>query len=499
MAAANPKPERIGTERRAVIDIGSNSVRLVIYDGLLRAPFSICNEKALCGLGRDISDDGKLNPDAVEFALLTLRRFARILEEHGNPPVHTIATAAVRDAIDGKEFVAAVAKLGFALTVLTGQEEAKFAAMGAVSCEPGATGIVGDMGGGSLELIALNKGSIGDSISLPVGPFNIMRNAPGGLDVAAAFIEKELNKVSFLKKQKCETLYVIGGAWRAVARIHMRLRRYPLSVLHHYEMTSAQVFEICKLVSHQSRNSLEAIPGIPRRRIDTLPYAALVLRSVLERTGAKKVTVSAGGVREGILYKALPKDVRKQDPLIETCRFYARQMSPEPQYGEKAFEVVEPLFDDGNPANSRVRFSTAMLIDIGAYFHPDFRARHAFDAALRAPFVAMSHEERVWSAMALFCRHGGRVTMPPDEQVVGLLSWEQQQSAMRFGMALRFIGTLIPKVKSPLKGCRLERDNEHLIFRCPKDRASLMGETPRKYLDALATAFEVEAMEIYEG
>lgn len=497
--AANPKSGRIGTERRAVIDIGSNSVRLVIYDGLLRAPFSICNEKALCGLGRDISDDGRLNPDAVGFALETLRRFARIITEHGNPPVHTIATAAVRDAKDGKEFVAAVAKLGFELSVLSGDEEAKFAAMGALSFEPGATGIVGDMGGGSLELVALNKGSIGDSISLPVGPFNIMRKAPGSLEDAEAYIEKELNKVPFLKNQKSETLYVIGGAWRAVARIHMRLRSYPLSVLHHYELTSSQVLEICKLVSHQSRHSLETIPGIPRRRLDTLPYAAMVLKSVLKRTGAKKVSVSAGGVREGILYKALPKDVRKQDPLIETCRFYARQLSPEPEYGEKAFGVVEPLFDDGELANARIRFSTSLLIDIGAYFHPDFRARHAFDAALRAPFVALSHEERVWSALALFCRHGGRVTSPPDEQVAGLLSWEQQQSAMRFGMALRFIGTLIPKIKSPLKGCRLEIDSDKLIFRAPNDRAALMGETPRKHLDALAAAFEAEAMEIYES
>ncbi len=248
--ATNPKSARIGTERRAVIDIGSNSVRLVIYDGLLRAPFSICNEKALCGLGRDISDDGSLNSEAVEFALETLRRFSRILTEHGNPPVYTIATAAVRDAKDGKSFVAAVAKLGFELTVLSGEEEAKYAALGAVSFEPGPCGIVGDMGGGSLELVALNKGTIGESISLPVGPFNIMRKAPGGPNDAELFIEKELNKVAFLKKQKCETLYLIGGAWRAVARIHMRLRSYPLSVLHHYELTSSQVLEICKLVSH---------------------------------------------------------------------------------------------------------------------------------------------------------------------------------------------------------------------------------------------------------
>jgi len=493
------KSELTGVERRAVIDIGSNSVRLVIYDGLQRAPFSICNEKALCGLGRDMTDDGKLNPAAVEFALLTLRRFARILIEHGSPPVHTIATAAVRDAKDGDQFVASVKALGFELSVLTGEEEAGFAALGVVSFEPGATGIAGDMGGGSLELVSLNKGQPGESISLPVGPFNIMRHAADSLVDAEAFIEKELNQVPFLKKRKCETLYAVGGAWRAVARIHMRLRSYPLSVLHHYELTNAQVLEICKLVSHQSRQSLENIPGIPRRRLDTLPYAAMVLKSVLKRIEAKKVIVSAGGVREGMLYKALPKAIRKQDPLIETCRFYARRLSPDPTFGDAAFDVIEPLFQKEKNGNARIRFATSLLIDIGAYFHPDLRARHAFDAALRAPFVAVSHEDRVWSALALFCRHAGRSASPPDEQAVGLLSWGQQLRATQFGLAMRFVAALAPKVQSPLKGCRLESEPGRLVFRAPADREVLMGETPRKRLVALAAAFEAEAVEIYES
>lgn len=486
-------------ERRAVIDIGSNSVRLVIYDGPRRAPFSICNEKALCGLGRDMTEDGKLNPEAVDFALLTLRRFARILKEHGAPPVHAIATAAVREAKDGEKFVTAVKKLGFDVSVITGQEEAAFAAMGVVSYEPGATGIAGDMGGGSLELVALKKGEAGESISLPVGPLSIMRQAPGGLTDAEAFIEKELDQVDFLKTQKCETLYAVGGAWRAVARIHMRLRSYPLSVLHHYELTSAQVLEICELVAHQSRRSLEHIPGIPRRRLDTLPYAAMVLKSVLRRTKAKKVVVSAGGVREGMLYGALPKEIRKQDPLIEGCRFYADRLEPDPYFGEAAFEMIEPLFRQDKDEGARIRFATCLLIDIGAYFHPDLRARQAFDVALRAPLVGLSHQDRVWAALALYCRHQGRSTSPPDEQATGLLSWDQQQNATRYGLAMRFAATLSPKMGAPLKGCHLENESGQLIFRAPADREELMGETPRKRLDALAAAFEAEAIEIYDG
>lgn len=496
---SDSKKNGAGVERRAVIDIGSNSVRLVIYDGPKRAPFSICNEKALCGLGRDMTDDGKLNPEAANFAFATLRRFARILKEHNNPPVHAIATAAVRDAKDGEQFVQAVKEIGFEVDVLTGEQEAVFAAMGVVSFEPGAAGIVGDMGGGSLELVTLDKGKIKESTSLQVGPLNIMRRAPGGLKQATAIIEEELDKAELLKTQKCDALYAVGGAWRAVARIHMRLKSYPLSVLHHYELTSTQTMEVCDLVSKQSRRSLEQIPGIPRRRLDTLPYAALVLKSVLKRTKAKKVVVSAGGVREGILHQALSKGARETDPLLAACRFYAERLAPDPVFGDAAFEMVEPLFAENEDVAQRIRYATCLLIDIGAYFHPDQRGRHVFDAALHAPFVAVSHDDRVWTALALYCRHEGRSAALPDEQAIGLLSWDQQMSATQFGLAMRFAASLSPKSPAPLKDCRLEWEPGRLTFRAPSDREDLMGETPRRRLDSLAASFEADAIEIYEG
>jgi exopolyphosphatase / guanosine-5'-triphosphate,3'-diphosphate pyrophosphatase len=491
------EPRAVIVERRAVVDIGSNSVRLVIYDGPRRSPIAICNEKALCGLGRDMTDAGMLNPDAVADALATLKRFARLLAEHGDPPVHVIATAAVRDAKDGKKFVKAVKALGFSVNVISGSEEAALAAMGVVSFEPGATGIAGDMGGGSLELMALKQGEVTDSASLPIGPFSIMRRAPKNAADALSYVERELDTVDFLKKRRVKTLYSVGGAWRAVARIHMRLRSYPLSILHHYEMTSAQALEICDLVSHQSRRSLEDIPGIPRRRIDTLPFAAMVLKSVLQRIGVKKIVISAGGVREGILYQELPDDMRSSDPLIEGCRFYAGRLAPDSTFGDAAFDVIEPLFASCGDANARLRFATCLLIDIAAYFHPELRARHAFDEALRAPLVGISHVDRVWMALALYCRYQGRTPSPPQEQTIGLLSWEEQLSATQFGLAMRFIATFAPKVRGPLYGCRLEIDKDCIIFRAPADREELMGETLRKRLDALAASFEAEAVEIY--
>lgn len=496
--AADTPPEAAEARRRAVVDIGSNSVRLVVFDGPPRSPMAICNEKALCGLGRDISDEGTLHPGAVGDALATLARFRRLLKEYGDPPTWTIATAAVRDARDGGEFVAAVKKLGFDVTVISGEEEAELAALGVVSFEPGATGVAGDMGGGSLELVALKKGAVADTASLRIGPLSVMRQTGGDLKEAARLIDAELETVGFLKKKPFDTLYSVGGAWRAIARIHMRLRDYPLSILHHYEMTSAEATDTCDLVARQSRRSLEEIPGIPRRRIDTLPYAAIVMKTVIRRMKAKKVVVSAGGVREGLLYRMLTPEERAADPFIAACRFYAERLSPNPAFGQAAAKVVEPLFAE-DAARARLRYATCLLIDIGAYFHPDLRGRYAFDTALSAPFVGVSHEDRVWAALALYCRHQGRSASWPDQHAAGLLDADEQQSAVRFGLALRFAAAFAPKAAAPLEGCRLEREPGRLIFRAPADREALMGETPRRRLDALAAAFDAEAMEIYGG
>lgn len=485
------------SDRRAVVDIGSNSVRLVVYDGPSRAPLAICNEKSLCGLGRDMTEDGRLNPAAVIDAKSTLARFRQLLKEYGDPPTYAIATSAMREAKDGEAFVSELRELGFDVSIITGSEEAELAAYGVISFEPDATGVAGDMGGGSLELVSLDKAAIDETVSLPVGPLSVMHRVGDNLKEAKSLIDLELDRATFLKKKKYDTLYSVGGAWRAIARINMRLRSYPLPVLHHYEMLSLHVRETCELIARQSRRSLEEIPGIPRRRLDTLPYAAVVMQSVLERMNASKVVVSAGGVREGLLYRALSDEARKADPFIAACEFYAGRLSPNPDFGEAARSVVEPLFA-GDAARARLRTAAYILMDIGAFFHPDLRGRHAFDTAMWAPFVSVSHEERVWMALALFSRYQGRTSNLPNEQAISLLNDEAQLSAVQFGLALRFVASFAPKIGAPLQGCRLEYEPGKIVFRAPPDRRAMMAETPRKRFESLSAAFGAIPVEVYE-
>lgn len=484
-------------ERQAVIDIGSNSVRLVIYDGPRRAPTQIVNEKVLCGLGRDMTPDAKLDPKAVKYALETLGRFRRILEEHRDPPTRVVATSAVREASDGGGFVKAVKKLGFDVTVVDGAEEARLAALGVVSYEPGATGLVGDMGGGSLELISLNDGRIEENVSLPIGPLRLMQHTSGKVAGAADFIRKSLDELSWLRPGRFHALYSVGGAWRAMARIHMRLRSYPLSVLHHYEFPRADAMSICELVARQTPRSLQEIPGIPRRRLDTLPFAALVFRAVLERTDVDKVVISAGGIREGILYSELSAEEQAIDPLLACARFFADKFSPEREIGDALADLTRPLFAGETLQGRRVRLATCILCDIGAFFHPDLRAMQAYESALRIPFYGVTHVERIAIALSLYGRHEGRRPTFIDEHLLGLLSWEEQQRALRLGLAMRFAAALAPKAPGALAGCALSFDGGKIVFKAPAALQSLMGELPRKRLESLAEAFEAQPAEVY--
>lgn len=479
--------------RWAVIDIGSNSVRLVIYDGPRRAPFPICNEKALCGLGRDMDDGGALNPQAVESALAILARFKALLLQHGEPPVRIVATAAVREARNGADFVNAVARLGLAIDVLPGSEEARLSGLGVASFEPGASGLVGDMGGGSLELIRLMNGEVGETASLSIGPFRLMKHSKGDLKAAAREVDQALAGVAWLKSAASSSLFAVGGAWRAIARINMQLRHHPLPVLHHYEAPARQVIETCDLVARQSRSSLEETPGVSSKRVDTLPFAAVVLRSLMLAAGSERLIVSAGGIREGLLYDALPPGVRKEDPLIAGARYLGRRFSPEAGMGEAAAAFIGPLFRNESAAQQRLRIAACLLTDAGAYFHPDLRGVQAFETALRAPFYGVTHPERATIALSLFCRHEGANEAFPEPAILAMLTEDERRRAVQVGLALRFSSAFAPKAPQALRMSALSVDGGQLIFQTLAHLRPLLDDVARRRLDALASAFSLKA------
>ena len=301
--------------RFGIVDLGSNSVRLVVYAAAARSPVLVFNEKVLCGLGRTLASTGRLDPKGIERALAALKRFVALRDQIGIDTLVVAATAAVRDAEDGPEFLLRAEEIcGFKITLVSGAEEARLAAQGVLSGTPDADGVVGDLGGASLELVGVGGGQRqGEGVTLPIGPLRLMDMSKGSMTEAAAIVDKTLKGLDLLKEFQGRRLYVVGGVWRNLARIHMAQRQYPIHVLHGYVIPAADASDLARVIEKLGPKSLAQIPDISERRVDTLPVGALILDKLIEAMKAKDIVISAYGLREGILFDhSRPKSSVKQ-------------------------------------------------------------------------------------------------------------------------------------------------------------------------------------------
>jgi exopolyphosphatase/guanosine-5'-triphosphate,3'-diphosphate pyrophosphatase len=476
----------------AVIDVGSNSVRLVVYRVEGRAVWTVFNEKILAGLGRDIADTGRLSPGGMEAALAALRRFAALAAALQLDRVFAVATAAVRDAEDGPAFCRRVrGETGLDLRVLTGAEEARYAALGVLAGAPQSAGIAGDLGGASLELIRLGKPDEG--VTLPLGPFAFKDTGRFDPDRVRAQVDRRLKP--HLGKLQTPVFHAVGGAWRNLALLAMRMSDYPLEIVHQYEMTRREALEAARVIARQSPRSLEKIEGISKRRLETLPHAAAVLEGLVDDLGAERVVLSAYGLREGVLFEAMPPGCQAQDPLVEGCAALSAREGANPALGAAieawlapAFGALEPLFGAREPVLLQ---AACRLADLGARLHPDHRADLIFNQVLRAPISGMNHTERVFLAIALFARHTAASTLPWPELTARLLTHERMQRARALGAAIRLACDLSGRSAELLSRATLAFRGQDVVLEAEEaDATILFGEQTQKRAQTLATLME---------
>lgn len=486
-------PVTAGGAPVGVVDIGSNSVRLVIFDGLNRSPVALFNEKALCAIGRNMVRTGRLDDDGVEASILALARFREIAAALGVARIEAVATAAVRDARNGNEFVVrARDALGVPIKILSGEDEARFAAEGVLAAIPDADGIVGDLGGGSLELSVVGQGKIAPGITLPFGPLRLMDVADGKIDRARAIVDQGLEKVSGLDKLKGKALYAVGGVWRNIARIHMEDNDHPIRILHHYEIGREKAIGFASFIAGQSRKSLESIAAVSRRRAESIPFGAVVLERLLKATKIERVVVSAFGVREGVLFAKLPAGERAEDPLLASCRELCTHMGRDPALGPVLKRWTQPLYADEDAGADRIRRAACLLADISWRGHPDHRAEQVFVEVLNAPFIGINHHERAVLALSLYYRYGGRGD-DHTKRIERFLGSDARKHAEVLGKALR-AGFAIAGPSAELLGeSALRLTSNSLILTVPKARAALVAEPVTKRLNDLADALGREA------
>ena len=474
----------------AIVDIGSNSLRLVVYDGVRRAARMLLNEKVLCGLGRGLGETERLNPEGVEFARVNLQRFVALARAIGVSRLDVLATAAVRDAVDGKDFAAEIERrFGVRVRVLTGPEEGRFSALGVLSGIPDAAGVAGDLGGGSVELIPVAKGRAGPAATLPIGPLRLAAIAEDEKRLRDT-IDRHLASVPWLAPAPENSFYAVGGAWRALARLHMEQAQYPLHIVQQYTLARAEAEKYLDLVARQSRKSLERISTVSRKRLEVVPLAARILLRLLRRIEPKELVFSAAGLREGHLYSLLDAAEQRSDPLLAACA-EAAQLNP--RFGETAeslFAWTSPLFPKEAPARQRLRRAAAMLSDIAWHEHPDYRAEQALRHALYMPLTGLSHAERAFIALALHARYGGGVGRTTFDLAapLELLDEEGLAAARITGLAFRLGYTISGGVPGLLGGVTLGLAEGEVVLSFAPGGAGRFGESVQRRLDALGRA-----------
>jgi exopolyphosphatase/guanosine-5'-triphosphate,3'-diphosphate pyrophosphatase len=433
-----------GRGRVAVIDIGSNSVRLVVYETLSRNLVTVFNEKNLCGLGRTVQSTGRLADDAVARALNALRRFRAIARLMKVGEIYAVATAACRDASNGPDFIARAERIcRVPIEVVSGPREAKLSALGVIAGIDRPDGIVGDLGGGSLELVEIRRGRVRAGVTLPLGSLTLQDASQKSPKKAERLIKSALAQVPQLADAAGRNFYAVGGTWRAFARLHILASNYPLRVMHNYSIPADKALAFARLLRRQtSANALVNGQAISEARRGLVVYAAMVLEHIIRISKPSMIVFSTYGVREGLLYEKMPAAERTSDALLAAAHTLNELLSRSARHGQEMVTWTDQLMRAAQVRETmeerRLRHASCLMSDIGWRVHPDYRGEMTFNLITNGNFASIDHAGRAFIALAVFYRYAGlNPGNEPPQLVQTLISPEMDKRARILGAAFR--------------------------------------------------------------
>lgn len=478
----------------SVVDIGSNSIRLVVYEGLSRAPTVLFNEKVLCGLGKGLASSGRMDDEGVTRALGALRRFGALSRQARATAMYVLATAAAREAANGPEFIRRAEEiLDHKVIVLTGEEEALYSAYGIVSGFHDPDGIAGDLGGGSLELIDIRGRELGKGITLPLGGLRLSETVGGSLSKARAFARKQIKGAKLLEKGAGRTFYAVGGTWRNIAKLHMELRKYPLHMMQGYELPYGEIVSFLEEVISGANSRDPAWSSISKSRRSLLPFGAIAMQEVLEAMRPARVSFSAQGVREGYLFSLLSEEDRSLDPLLTAADELAILRARSPEHARELAEWtgrMMPCFDVvETEEDARYRRAACLLADLSWRAHPDYRGLQALNIIAHSSFVGITHPGRAFIALTNYYRFEGLYDDGRTGPLATIATERLLDRAKLLGGMLRVVylfSASMPGIVNDLAFRRSERPDLDLEFVVPHAYSDFAGERLDGRLQQLA-------------
>ena len=479
-----PEQSRFG-----VIDIGSHTIRLVVFDGRMRSPAYFFNEKETCSLGAEVQSTGALYADGKTRALAVMKRFRALAKAMNVSTLEVVATAAMRDATDGPEFAETItAETGLPVRIIDGVQEGRYAAMGVLLGEARRKGVVIDIGGASMEITSLEDRKVGSVETTPLGPLRLSATGREGKKLDA-YISDILASHWPADAPHKARITLVGGGWRAFGQLDMARREYPLHVLHEYEMTPEQALKTAAWTRQADDEALSAA-GLSRTRIANAPLTAQVLEQVIAFAEPTVVGISGYGLREGVLYENLSKAMRFSDPLLQSALFMERMDARFPGFGEELATWLMPLLPK---IPGRMAVAACLLADVNWRVHPDYRAAACFATATQSSLAGLTHGERVTLAVALAFRYKGAREALRREPACALLSEEDMASAEALGRTIRLGAMLSGAATGVLKKSKIARDDETLRLNVDADCTDLLAGPVEKRLKSLASVLGLTA------
>ena len=475
-----------------IIDIGSNSVRMVVYHALKRVPLPLFNEKYMCALGKGLARTGKLNPQGVGEAKMAIARFLMMAKRLSLASLDIVATAAVRDAENGKAFVAELERQhGITIDVISGEREAELAAKGILASIHEPFGISADLGGGSMELATVERFKIGQRTSLRLGSLRVLDGSDGSVEKMEQLVKKELKSVPWLKEVNPPMLYAIGGGFRALAKLHMRKTDYPLDIVHEYVMNKRAVSQLIEKLLSMKPQDIAALPGISTKRATTLIPTAIVLQQLLHTTGAPDVMFSVSGIREGFFYDLLDTPRQREDALLASAEDLAALIGRNGSYAKELYQWIAPLFANEPLLWQRLRMALCMLSELAWSIDPNFRANWAYNRIIQSSLKGMDHRERLMLALALYHRY--QTKWKGDKKELKLLDERERIWARCAGLSANLAFQLSGGKSGNLHHARLTWHDGQVKLALDEEASPLRTETVEKRIDGLGEALRAFA------
>lgn len=478
----------------SVVDIGSNSIRLVIYEGMSRAPAILFNEKVMCGLGKGLAKTGRMDDASVERALAALHRFKALSHQARATRMYALATAAAREAENGPAFIERAEEiLEHKVRVLSGDEEAYFSALGIISGFHDPDGIVGDLGGGSLEVVDVSGDTIGTGMTLPLGGIRLSESSGGSVAQARVIARRHLKTAGLLKRGQGRTFYAVGGTWRSLAKLHMELNNYPLHMMQGYEISYDQAMDFLTYVVTTKDTKDPAYATISKNRRNLLPYGAVAMQETIALMRPSKVSFSSQGVREGYLYSLLPEREKQRDPLLAAAEELAILRARSPEHARELADWtgrVMPQFGiEETSQEARYRQAACLLADISWRAHPDYRGLQALNIISHGTFTGITHSGRAYIALANYYRFEGLYDDGATSPLAAIATPRMLMLAKLLGGLLRIVylfSASMPGVVPRLQVRPSTAQDTDLDFVVPAEYADFSGERIEGRLQQLA-------------